>query len=155
MTEQFPEHIIESQIKISHSDLSIDMDYDTLIDEYDKTEFLEYLKEVLPRLINNLPERKGKVQPEIQVCSNFFIECKKKFPGITAMIIFDELTEVLEISPELLLANLAKPIKNQLIIELKRKISLDKYNKKVQKEFIERNGAIQPTFSSRFHNQTF
>lgn len=152
MTTEYS-HYIEEPIKISHSDLSIDEHYDEKIDEYDRTDFITYLKDIEVEFLSNLPKKNRKPIPELQICSKLFKECKDKFKGITAMIIYDEVSAIFELDSTLLYENLSKPIQRQLIKELKEKVSLDKYNKAIKNEFIERNGAIQPTFESKSHNQ--
>lgn len=151
MEDYNPSHLIEVAPRISHSDLSVDMNYDEQIDAFDRTDFVDYLLANLNVLKKNLPTRKGKSLPDVQVISRFFMECKTKFEGITAMIIFDELTEYLDISPELMYNNVARPIQNQLRKELAQRISLDTYKKRVKNDFVTRNGAIQTSFSSRSH----
>lgn len=148
MNELAP-HLIEVAPRISHSDLSIDMNYDEQIDAYDKTEFIEFLDNQIESLKNNLRTRKGKALPDIQVISNFFMEAKEKFSGITAMIIFDELTDRLEMTPEQMYNNVARPIRNQLRKELAKVVSLDKYKKRAKKESVDLNGAVQMSFSDR------
>lgn len=147
--EEFGCHLVEMAPRISHSDLSVDMNYDDRIDAYDTTEFIAYVQDNLERLKKNLPTRKGKSLPDVQILSKFFIECKERFEGITAMIIFDVLTDYLDIKPEDMYNNIAKPIQSQLRKELAKKVSLDLYKKRVKNEFVTRNGAIQTSFSSR------
>lgn len=146
-----------NRIKLSHSDLSVDMNYDEKIDAYNPIEFHNYLSgngglELKASLPKN---KKNRCLPDIQILSKFFLFCKDNFKGISAMIVFDDLTDFLEISPKDMLDNVSRPIRGQLIKELKTRISLDKYNKRVKQEFVSRNGAIQPSLSSNNHTQNY
>lgn len=146
------QHIIATSNKLSHSNLSEDMDYDEKIDAFNAAPFLDFINEEGDKLRDSLPKRKDKILPDIQILTKFFMDCKSRFPGISAMLIYDELTDLLGISPAEMWDNLPKQIKGQLVKELKGKVSLDKYNKKVNKEFISRNGAIQPSLNSTGHS---
>src|SRR5215217_6973557 len=137
-TEDFQnENYTPERIKISHSDLSVDMNYDEKIDAYDPIPFFNYLDVKGIELRATLPKNsRGKSLPDLQILSKFFMDCKDRFKGIPAKLIYDELTDYLEMNPKDMYENLSRTIKNQLLKELKQSISLDKYNKKVKQEFI-------------------